>query len=70
MLNPADNDPADTDQLYGVVPPLAASAAEYALFTCPPGKDDVVIWTGLTAAVTLKLNALVEVCGVCSGSLA
>ena len=41
-VNPFGNAPALTDQLYGVVPPLAATVAEYAPLTCPPAKLVVV----------------------------
>jgi hypothetical protein len=60
-FNPAGNDPADKDQLYGVVPPLAARVAEYPLFTCPPGSDEVVMLTGGTTAATAMLRLAVAV---------
>ena len=41
-VNPFGNAPPLNDQLYGVVPPLAATVAEYALLTCPPAKLVVV----------------------------
>ena len=47
-----------------MVPPLAASAAEYAVLTCPPGKDEVIIWTGATTVATAMLRALVAVFAV------
>ena len=50
--------------LYGVVPPLAASVVEYAVPTCPVGTDRLVICTGVTAAVTVRVNAFVAVCAV------
>ena len=48
-------------QLYGVVPPLAASAVEYALPTCPEGSETVLICTEVTAAATLSVNDFVKV---------
>jgi hypothetical protein len=41
---------------------VAARVAEYALFTCPPGSDVVVICTGLTAAAIVMLRLAVAVC--------
>ena len=49
-------------QLYGVVPPVAASAVEYAVPTCPEETELVVICTGVTAAVTATLSDFVAVC--------
>jgi len=42
-ISPAGNDPELSDQVYGVVPPLAATDVKYALLTCPPGREVVVI---------------------------
>lgn len=42
-IKPAGNAPALMLQLYGVVPPEAAKAVEYAVPTCPEGTDVVVI---------------------------
>jgi hypothetical protein len=55
------NDPELTLQLYGVVPPVAASVAEYAVPTCPPARELVVICTGTTDVVTVMLNDFVAV---------
>ena len=60
-LNPAGSVPALTLQLYGVVPPLACSVAEYAVPAVPPGKDVVVTVGGCGAAATAMLSALVPV---------
>ena len=54
-LNPAGNVPAFTLQLYGVVPPLACSAVEYAVPAVPPGSD-VVVTNGGCAAVALRYS--------------
>jgi hypothetical protein len=51
-------------QVYGVVPPVAASVVEYAVPTCPAGTKVVVICTGVTAAATVSVNDFVEVCAV------
>ena len=42
-LNPAGSVPTDTVHVYGVDPPEAASACEYAVPTVPAGSDAVVI---------------------------
>jgi hypothetical protein len=42
-VNPAGSVPTDTVQVYGVNPPEAASACEYAVPTVPAGNDAVVI---------------------------
>ena len=60
-LNPVGSVPALTLQLYGVVPPLACSVAEYAVPTVPPGSDVVVTVGDCGAAATAILNALVAV---------
>jgi hypothetical protein len=60
-LNPVGRVPAITLQLYGVVPPLACSAAEYAVPTVPPDNDVVVTAGGCAAAVTAILSAFVPV---------
>jgi hypothetical protein len=44
------------------VPPLALSVAEYALFVCPLGSEDVVICTGVTPAATVILRFAVAFC--------
>ena len=48
-LRPAGSVPADTDQVYGVVPPAAASVWLYAVPTVPAGNGDVVVIVGATA---------------------
>ena len=58
-LKPAGSDPALTLQLYGAVPPLACSVAEYAVPVVPPGSDTVVTVGGWAAAATAILNAFV-----------
>ncbi len=62
------DDPAASDQLYGVLPPVAATVAEYAVPTCPLGNTAVVIDT-VEVADTTKPSALVAVCTVVPGSL-
>jgi hypothetical protein len=57
-LRPAGSVPAETDQLYGVVPPVAASDWLYAVPTVPPGSE-VVVTVGATAALTVRLTARV-----------
>ena len=68
-VTPAGNAPARMLQLYGVVPPLAASVVEYAVPTCPDGTDTVLICTGVTAAATVMLIDFEVVCGVGEESL-
>ena len=51
-LKPEGSDPEAMLQLYGVVPPVAASEAEYACCCVPAGKEEVVIETGLGAGCT------------------
>ena len=56
-VKPCGRKPALTDQVYGAVPPLAASAVEYGLFACPEGREPAEIaspvgpgppaWTGV-----------------------
>jgi hypothetical protein len=60
-LNPAGNVPALTLQVYGVVPPLACSAVEYAVPAVPPGSDVVVTVGACGAAATAMLSAFVPV---------
>jgi hypothetical protein len=60
-LNPVGSVPAVTLQLYGVVPPLACSASEYAVPTVPPGSDVVATVGGCAAAATAILNVFVPV---------
>jgi len=51
-LMPAGSVPEDTDQLYGVVPPVAASVWLYAVPTAPAGREAVVI---VNAAATFTM---------------
>jgi hypothetical protein len=60
-VSPPGNAPALMLQLYGWVPPLAASVVEYAVPTCPDGTDTVVICSAVTAAATVRVNDLVAV---------
>jgi hypothetical protein len=46
---------------------VAARVAEYALFTCPPGSDVVVICTGFAPAAAIVMLRLVE--AVCASEL-
>jgi len=64
IVSPAGSAPELMLQLYGAVPPVAATVVEYTTATCPAGKDVVVICTGVTAAVTVVLKTFVAVCGV------
>jgi hypothetical protein len=57
-LRPAGSEPETMLQLYGVVPPLACSVAEYAVPSVPPASADVEI-AGTEASVTDRLSALV-----------
>lgn len=61
-VNPAGKLPELIDQLYGVVPPLAASVAEYEVLATPPGSEDVVICTGVIPAVIAMLRFAVAFC--------
>jgi hypothetical protein len=51
-VRPEGSDPEATLQLYGAVPPVAASAADYVCCSVPTGKEEVVIETGLGAGCT------------------
>jgi hypothetical protein len=51
-FKPLGRDPATIDHVYGAVPPLAVSVAEYGMFTTPLGSDAVVI-TGFTVSVVV-----------------
>jgi hypothetical protein len=64
MFNPPGRTPELMLQVYGVVPPVAASVVEYAVPTCPEGTEVVVICTGVTAAATVSVNDFVAVCVV------
>jgi hypothetical protein len=57
-LNPAGNEPELIDQVYGVVPPLACSVAEYAVPTVPPGNDAVVT---VACEPTVRLAAVLVI---------
>jgi hypothetical protein len=61
-VNPAGKDPELIDQLYGVVPPVAANVDEYEVPAVPPGREEVVICTAVTEAVTVMLRLAVAVC--------
>ncbi len=61
-VTPPGNAPELTFQVYGVVPPLAASVVEYAVPTWPEGTELVEIVTGVTAAVTVIVRDFVAVC--------
>ena len=54
-VTPVGNAPAVMDQLYGVVPPVAASVPEYAVPTVPLGRDVVLIASPGGAIVNVKL---------------
>ena len=41
--SPAGREPEEIDQVYGVVPPVAASVALYAAFCVPFGREAVVM---------------------------
>jgi hypothetical protein len=45
-VNPVGNAPEMTDQLYGLVPPLAAGVAAYTACTVPEGKEPTVMASG------------------------
>lgn len=54
----AGNVPAVRVQLYGVVPPVAASVPLYATPTCPLGREAVEIAKVVDAIVSVKLTLL------------
>jgi hypothetical protein len=62
--NPAGRDPEARDQLYGDEPPPAESTLEYSVFTLPPGRELVTIWSGETLIVMLMDNDCLAVCTV------
>ena len=66
-VRPAGKLPELSDQLYGVVPPLAASEDEYAVFVTPPGNEEVAMCTG--AAVIAILRFAVALCAAELASL-
>jgi hypothetical protein len=55
-VRPAGRAPELMLQLYGVVPPLAASVVEYTDPTCPEGRELFVIWTEAGVAATVMLS--------------
>jgi hypothetical protein len=57
-LKPVGSEPETMLQLYGVVPPLACSVAEYAVPSVPPASAEVEI-AGTEASATARLSALV-----------
>ena len=60
-VKPPGKAPEATLQLYGVVPPLAASVVEYEVPACAAGTEVVVICTGVTAAATVSVKDFVVV---------
>src|SRR5215471_9384983 len=58
-FNPAGKVPLVRVQVYGVVPPLAASVALYAMFTSPSGNEVVVIAKVAGVIVSVKLTVFV-----------
>ncbi len=61
-VSPAGRAPEFIDQTKGVVPPLAARVALYAVPCCPLGSEAVVILIGVAAAATAMLKDFVAVC--------
>ena len=61
-LRPAGNAPEVTVHEYGVVPPIAASANEYAVPTISFGTEGVVIVSGNAPELMLMENGLVAFC--------
>ena len=61
-VRPAGKAPALMLQLYGTVPPLAASVVEYAVPNCPEGTVLLVIWTEVVAGATVMLSCALAVC--------
>jgi hypothetical protein len=59
-LNPAGNDPADSDHEYGSDPPDADSVCEYPTPTVPAGNDDVVTRRGGGSGFTVSDSACVS----------
>ena len=54
-VRPTGREPEVIAQVYGVVPPLACSAVEYAVPVVPPGSDVVMTIGGGAATVMLKV---------------
>ena len=62
-LSPPGKGPEATDHVYGVVPPVAAKACEYAVPTEPAGRvDPVEMARGGTGELIVNANALSTVC--------
>jgi len=59
-VSPAGSDNSDTDQVYGVVPPVAANVWLYAVPTVPAGSGLAVLIES-AAGFTVTLNAFVAV---------
>ena len=57
-LRPAGSVPGGTDQVYGIVPPVAVSVWLYAVSTAPAGSETVEI-VGASAALTVRLTGRV-----------
>jgi len=61
-VRPAGREPELSDQLYGVVPPLAASVAEYGVPCVLPANEVVVIDKGVVALdLTVKFAELLVI---------
>jgi hypothetical protein len=60
-LNPAGRVPAETDQLYGVVPPVAVIVWLYAVPTVPAGSGLAVEIVGAATGLTVREKAFVAV---------
>jgi hypothetical protein len=58
-LSPAGRLPALTDQVYGVVPPLACSRFEYVVPLVPDGRDEVVIARATGATTSVRVTDIV-----------
>jgi hypothetical protein len=58
-LRPAGRLPLVTDQVYGVVPPLACSTFEYFVPLTPEGKDDVVTASAKGATTSVRVTDFV-----------
>ena len=57
-MSPAGNSPADTVQLYGLIPPSAARVAVYAVPAVPAARFFVLIVSGAATAMTRSFTAL------------
>ena len=60
-VSPVGSEPAEIDQVYGLVPPLAPRVCEYALVTRPLGSELVVM---VRPDPTTIERACVAVCAV------